>query len=106
MDVHPREQIQFDASDEAQVRQRELKARRREKADRDVVASLLSSPDGRAWAWAKLASTHIYETSFSSDPIAMAFREGERNIGLQFLSEISRTSPESLILMMKERSDG
>jgi hypothetical protein len=53
-----------------------------------------------------LASTHIYETSFSSDPIAMAFREGERNIGLQFLSEISRTSPESLILMMTERSDG
>jgi hypothetical protein len=106
MDVHPREETPFDASNETQVRQRNLAAKRREKADRDVLAGIMSSPDGRAWMWSVLSLCHIYGLSYDQDASVTAFREGERNIGLWFIQQINRTCPELLIKAMTERADG
>lgn len=105
MDVS-HDELPFDASNETQVRQRSLAAKRREKADRDILTGLMSSPDGRAWLWSLLAQCHIYQTSFDPDPHVAAFKEGERNIGLWLVQAINRTCPDLMIQAMKERADG
>ena|SRR5690348_16905418 len=106
MDVHPREVQSFDANDPEQVRKRQSKANRREKANRDVLANLLSTPDGRAWVWGWLESTHVFAVSFDPDPYVSAFREGERNVGLRLISQVTTVAPEAYIQMMRERADG
>lgn len=104
--LHPRDEKPYDASDEVAVRQRTLAAKRREKDDRDIIAGLLGTPNGRRWFGDILASCHIYSTSFDHDLSVMAFREGERNVGLRLLSLASSASPESVLAMLKERADG
>jgi hypothetical protein len=48
---------------------------------------------------------HIYETSFGFDALGMAFREGERNVGLKLVGEIQVHCPEQYLQMMKEAKD-
>lgn len=104
--LHPKDENPFDASDPGQVRQRELAARRREKSDREVLTSLLSTRDGRSWMWSFLSDCHCFALSFDRDPYQTAFNEGERNAGQRLLTQITKTCPEALIQMMKERADG
>lgn len=104
--LHPRDEVSYDAADPVQVRQRQLAAKRREKDDRDTIVALLGTPNGRRWFADLLASCHIYSTSFDHDATVMAFREGERNVGLRLLSLASAASPDAILTMMKERSDG
>lgn len=103
---HPRDEVSYDAADPVQVRQRQLSAKRREKADRDVLTSLMSSPDGRAWIWSYLSDCHCFALSFDRDPYQTAFNEGERNAGQKLLAQINRTCPDLLIQAQKERADG
>ncbi len=95
----------FDASNPDQVRQREREAQRRETETRNVLLKLLSDRPGRAWVLSLLESCHIYHTSFRSDPLQMAFSEGQRDIGLLLLAQVNRASPESIVLMMRERTE-
>lgn len=106
-DLYPREIEAFDASNPSQVKKQQREANRREKERREVVAAILATPAGRNWMWELLSSTHIYESSYvGGDAMAMAFREGERNIGLQVLDLITRTAPDAFIQMTKERGNG
>jgi len=106
-DMHPQARESFDASDAKQVREREQRAIRREKESREVVATLLSTPAGRNWMWQLLEAAHCFELSFSPDSQSVtAFREGERNIGLSLIAQITRTAPESFIQMMRENGNG
>lgn len=105
--LHPRDVSPYDASDPSTVRQAQLAAKRREKEDRETLVTLLSTPNGRRWVGDFLFATHMLETSYiPGDPYAMAFREGERNVGLRLTAQINACAPEAMIRMMQERADG
>lgn len=63
---------------------------------------LMGDPRGRRVMWRLLEGSGIYRSSFSTDPLVMAFAEGERNRGLRLLDEITQHCPKNLIEMQKE----
>jgi hypothetical protein len=85
------------------------RARRYEASKRkDELAFLgrfLAEPVGRRWFYDRFAACHIYSTSFSKTAMEMAFYEGERNVGLQLVAEVTAASPELYMLMLKEVED-
>ena len=83
----------YDAGDRAHVSERQKKRRlRAEHADADLLW-LMNQREGRRFVWRLLQSCHLYETSFTGTS-ATFFREGERNVGLQVLADITRLCPE------------
>jgi hypothetical protein len=98
---------EFDASDEKQVQDRKSKLGRQAAADQQVVSNLVSTEPGRSWLYRFLESCHCFSLSFDpeSDRIS-AFREGERNIGNRLLADLVKASPDTYVLMMKEKNDG
>lgn len=95
----------YDAGDPQQVRERRRQGRLREREEGSAVQALLSSREGRDWMHSLLEQCHVFTTSFSSDPLQMAFSEGERNIGLQLIAVIMRACPHRYNEMMQEASD-
>ncbi len=100
----PAEPEQYDASDEGQVKKRDLEAKRRDRDTRDVLIALLAERKGRDWMWELLSAAHMYEANPPTDPLQMAYREGERNIGLRLMQQLLRHTPNAVIQMMQERS--
>lgn len=83
----------YDAGDRAHVSERQKKRRlRAEQADADLLW-LMNQREGRRFMWRLLQSCHLYETSFTGTS-ATFFREGERNVGLQVLADITRLCPD------------
>lgn len=97
--------VPFDAGDESAVRERKRKAGNAAKADDEVVRALLDHRDGRGWLYRLLKTCHVFASSFTADPLQTAFREGERNIGLQILTRVTAVSPDGYVLMIKENVD-
>lgn len=104
--VHPNPSQPYDASSPADVEKRKVEALRREKESREVVVNLLQTRAGRAWMFSILEVGHIYQTSFGPDALTTAFREGERNLALKLLAQITAASPDGLIAMMTENANG
>jgi hypothetical protein len=95
----------YDASDPDQVAEAADGARRAARRDANTLKAFLGTPHGRAWMYRLLVSCHIYQTSFDGDPMRMAFREGERNIGLRLLAESQNADPDLFALMLKEQGN-
>lgn len=93
------------AADRKAIRVKEKAARLAERERGDVIRNLMSTTHGRRYLWDKLGEAHVFATSFSSDPLAMAFNEGERNFGLRLLNEITRWCPEQFIQAMRESNE-
>jgi hypothetical protein len=94
-----------DLGDERHVRQRARSAKAHESTRAQVLRNLMASLDGREWMFELLELCHIYETSFASDALVMAAREGERNVGLKVVWQIQTACPEQYLQMMKEAKD-
>lgn len=93
----------YDANDEKQVK----KARKQAEIDAamrlDTIRNIMSTPPGRKWIYEMLERCHCYSTSFiAGAPDASAFREGERNIGLQLLADVQTAASETYLAMLKE----
>lgn len=100
------EQEDFDASNPEQVKKAKVAAETRDALSREFLTEALSKPAGRNWFWSLLSACHVFETSFQQgDPMSTAFREGERNVGLRMIAEITNASPDSLVQMMKEKGN-
>lgn len=72
---------------------------------RDHLAHLtrvMSDPAGREYLYDLLASLHIYSTSFSTDPLIMAFNEGQRNVGIRLTADLVEAAPDMYLQMLKE----
>lgn len=91
-----------DLSDPAEVKDRTTKARLRQRENDEVLYSLCSTVQGRRWIFDLLGRCHVFTTSFRSDPHAMAFAEGERNVGLSLIGELTRVSPKALTDLLSE----
>lgn len=95
----------YNASDLKDVRRAARAAKLAEADRRSVVYSLMSSPAGRNWMYDRLVRCHVFSSSFSRDGLLMAFSEGERNIGLQDLTDIMQFAPDQYIQMTREAND-
>lgn len=98
----------YDAGDRAHVSERQKKRRlRAERADADLLW-LMNQREGRRFVGRLLQSCHLYETSFAgpgSSNGATFFREGERNVGLQVLADITRLCPDLYARMLGDSRD-
>jgi hypothetical protein len=98
----------YDAGDRAHVSERQKKRRlRAERADADLLW-LMNQREGRRFVARLLQSCHLYESSFTgpgSSRSATFFREGERNVGLRVLADITRLCPDLHARMLGDSQD-
>lgn len=66
------------------------RARVRDLDRRAATAYVLASSDGRAFLWDLLATCGVWSPSYGEH---MAFREGERAVGIKVLARIEEVSP-------------
>ncbi|HSV48355.1 MAG TPA: endopeptidase [Ramlibacter sp.] len=80
-----------------------VKAQLERQTEIDDLSWLMSDKRGRRFMWRLLQRTGIYQLSFvPGDSNVTAFREGNRNQGLQLLSEVMQHCPSRFSEMQKE----
>jgi hypothetical protein len=99
------EQVPYNAGDAQHVAKREKSAKTRNLQKKAALRRLMSDAEGRMWMWELLTRCGVYHSSYSSDALAMAFREGHRNIGLHLTAEINHLSPELYMKMVNENQE-
>ena len=97
--------MSYDASDPRQVRERLNQLRVDESIRAAVFKKVMETREGRAWMHAILERAHVWRSSFSLDALAMAFSEGERNIGLAVLADLMIAVPDQYLAMVKEAEE-
>ena len=95
----------YNASNTRDIRRAEREARHAEEERHGFILNIMSNQAGRNYICDLLLRCHVFSSSFSSDAFATAFSEGERNIGLQILADVTRFAPDQYIQMMRERND-
>lgn len=73
--------------------------------DDDDLKWLMKSRRGRRTVWRTLERAGIYQVSFNTDAMAMAFAEGCKNEGLRTLARIHIVCPELYAPMVKESNE-
>jgi hypothetical protein len=63
---------------------------------------LMSSKRGRRIVWRLLDRAGVFRTSFSTNAMAMAFAEGQKNEGIRITGQIHSLCPELYPVMTKE----
>ena len=66
---------------------------------------LMTQKRGRRYVWRLLEQAGVFQTSFTSDALAMSFNEGQRNLGLRILGFIHEHAPESYLEMLTEQNE-
>lgn len=98
--------VPYDSSDPAQVNKARKEAARRLRSHLEVVRTIMSTKQGRAWMYDKLSEAHIWTPSFApGDQFVTAYKEGERNAGLKLLGDIQAAAPDQYIAMVNESSE-
>jgi hypothetical protein len=92
------------AGAEQAKRQEARKAKNLRLTELDDIKWLMDSKRGRRLMWRLLARTGIYTTSFSTVAMQMAYREGERSVGLDLLADVHLACPDAHTVMTKENS--
>lgn len=75
---------------------------KRKQADEDL-RFVLSSGQGRRVLYDIISGCGIYHSSFSTDALQMAFKEGRRNEGLKLITKIDAVSPGAYSKMIEEQ---
>ncbi len=94
----------YNAAERRHVREAAKASRAAGLAARDVVLQLMGTTSGRAWVYSLLEGCHIFASSFGTNALSMAFAEGERNVGLQILSQLMDFCPDLYMLMIQEKN--
>lgn len=89
-------------SDAAQVRRAQRKVAQREAQLVVSLAEVLGTAAGRFVLWTLLEATHVYATSFDHSGSVMYFKEGERNVGLNWRARILAADEQLYELMERE----
>lgn len=63
---------------------------------------LMKSRQGRRVAHRHLERLGVFQSSFNTNALTMAFNEGRRNEGLRFLGQLNAACPEEYITMLQE----
>lgn len=101
--------VDIDPTDTALLQQLADEAAARAAIDKQTEIGdfkwLMSQKRGRRYVWRQLELAGVFQTSFTSDALQMAFSEGQRNQGLRILGFIHEHAPESYLEMLKEQHD-
>lgn len=90
-------------SDErAEIRRARRVAQAQRREELELLAALLRAPAGRRWIYNLLASCHVFQTSFDRNALGMAFREGQRDVGLRLTIDVTEASADMYLQMLKE----
>jgi len=92
----------YDAGDRTHVSERQKRRRLKGERDDADLLWLMNQREGRRFVWRLLQACHLYETSFTGTSSTF-FREGERNVGLLVLADITRLCPELYARMVGEQ---
>jgi hypothetical protein len=63
---------------------------------------VMSNKRGRRFVHSLLEQAGVYRLSFMADPHVTSFNEGQRNLGLAVLAQLTEHAPESYALMLSE----
>ena len=86
-------------------KERKVKAAQLAVNQRDIendVYNVMTTESGRRFVHQLLSECGVFRTSFNTNALAMAFNEGQRNIGLMIQSRVLRTCPSFYEQMIKE----
>lgn len=75
---------------QAEVNQRRELEREQELADISVIVNTNS---GLRFFKRLMADSHVFHSTFNPDAAIAAFSEGQRNLGLRYLSDVAETAP-------------
>lgn len=92
------------ASDAEQVKSARRKERYTRKEELADVRALLGMREGRRFIWRYLGNCKVFESSWSPSA-AIHFNEGQRDIGLKLLADVTEANDEALIQMMREAKE-
>lgn len=67
---------------------------------------VMQTPEGQRVLRAILVRTHNFAVSFAGDSAATAFREGERNVGLSLMGDLSEANAEVFGSILKATMQG
>lgn len=87
------------------VRQAKLEAKVRKREADAVYSGIMQHAGGRRWMYDLLGRCGVYTTSFDRSALQMSFLEGQRNIGLALVAEVTRVCPELYVQMLKEQNN-
>lgn len=73
--------------------------------DKEVITSLMSLPSGRRWIWLKLGEARMFVEDEVLDPQVLAYRQGQRNLGLRLLKSVQGHCPEMYVRMTQENTN-
>jgi len=91
----------YDANNPHHVGLAALDAQESRTRDLGDLTIVMNSEAGRRFVWRLLSAAHCFQTSFTGDTETF-FREGERNLGLQILTDLLEECPERFALMARE----
>ncbi len=64
---------------------------------------LLEGKRGRRIAWRLLQQSGVFNATFDTNAMRMAFQEGQRNFGNRLFAMLDRAQPDALVLILKEK---
>jgi hypothetical protein len=67
---------------------------------------LMSLPQGRRFMWRLLEKAGVFRSSYSMNGLEMAFKEGNRNLGVMLVAEINEHCPGQYQKMIREQKSG
>lgn len=88
------------AADEKQVKEAKRQAKFSREQELDDVRAILSLPAGRRFLWRYLERCGVYKSSYDPSGSRVYFNEGERNIGILLLADITQADPQAYVSMM------
>jgi hypothetical protein len=94
-----------DLSNPKQVSRKRKNAKKYQDKLTMAIKHIMGNQDGRLFMHNFLTLTHMFHTSFDRDAFITAYREGERNIGLQYFAILMNECLPEYIIMMKENQD-
>lgn len=96
--------IDTDAHEAQHAADAEKQALAREQAKADFLW-MMADPRGRRIVWRQLANAGVFNTTFDTQAMQMAFAEGRRSEGLRLLAQVHTLCPDLYPTMMKENTE-
>lgn len=97
----------YDASDPSSVNKARQRAGRKKASELEVISTIMSTTQGRAWMYGILESCMIFGNPFvPGQADSTAFNLGMANIGKRILQDIMKAAPDQYLKMCKEGTAG
>lgn len=95
----------YDAGNPEDVKAARKGERRSQLLRKDMVAAIMSLPQGREWIWDILVFSGVNGEPLSTTPEYTAFNIGKGTVGRYILADITSITPDLYIQMLKEKQD-